>query len=41
MTKCDRQLQQHISPATLNLPFDVTGLQIENGQLVLQATAHP
>ena len=37
----DGQLQQQISPATLNLPFDVTGLQIENGQLVLQATVNP
>lgn len=37
----DSQLQQQISPATLNLPFDVTGLQIENGQLVLRATANP
>lgn len=37
----DSQLQQQIFPATLNLPFDVTGLQIENGQLVLQATANP
>ena len=37
----DEQLQQQISPATLNLPFDVTGLQIENGQLVLQATINP
>ena len=37
----DGQLQQQISPATLNLPFDVTSLQIENGQLVLQATVNP
>ena len=37
----DGQLQQQISPATLNLPFDVTGLQIKNGQLVLQATVNP
>ena len=37
----DSQLQQQISPANLNLPFDVTGLQIENGQLVLQATVNP
>ena len=37
----DSQLQQQISPATLNLPFDVTSLQIENGQLVLQATVNP
>lgn len=37
----DSQLQQQISPATLNLPFDVTGLQIQNGQLIFQATANP
>ena len=37
----DGQLQQQISPATLNLPFDVTGLQIKNGQLVMQATVNP
>ncbi len=35
------QLQQQISPANLNLPFDVTGLQIQNGELILQATANP
>ena len=37
----DSQLQQQLSPATLNLPFDVTGLEIENGQLVLQASVNP
>ena len=37
----DSQLQQQLSPATLNLPFDVTGLKIENGQLVLQASVNP
>lgn len=37
----DSQLQQQISPAALNLPFDVTGLQIQNGQLIFQATANP
>ena len=37
----DSQLQQQISPANLNLPFDVTGLQIQNGELILQATANP
>ncbi len=37
----DSQLKQQISPATLNLPFDVTGLQIQNGELILQATANP
>lgn len=40
-TQIDSQLQQQISPATLNLPFDVTSLQIENAQLVLRATANP
>ena len=37
----DSQLRQQLSPATLNLPFDVTGLEIENGQLVLQASLNP
>ncbi|MEY4233835.1 MAG: hypothetical protein RL635_802 [Chloroflexota bacterium] len=37
----DSQLRQQLSPATLNLPFDVTGLEIENGQLVLQASVNP
>jgi len=37
----DSQLQQQLSPETLNLPFDVTGLEIENGQLVLQASVNP
>ena len=37
----DSQLQQQLSPATLNLPFDVTGLEIENGQLVLRASVNP
>ena len=37
----DSQLQQQLSPATLNLPFDVTGLEIDNGQLVLQASVNP
>ena len=37
----ESQLQQQLSPETLNLPFDVTGLEIENGQLVLQASVNP
>jgi hypothetical protein len=39
--RIDSQLQHQISPANLNLPFDVTGLQIQNGELILQATANP
>ncbi len=41
LAQIDSQLQQQISPANLNLPFDVTGLQIQNGELILQATANP
>ena len=37
----DSQLQHQLSPETLTLPFDVTGLEIENGQLVLQASVNP